>query len=137
MECYSVPSNSPRLSGKDLLSPKHQYLLTVVFRYYENSTENTFNFHQTDGCLTGLGIGILSTAAVSLSPTLADIPLAGAEVIRLAFRLGILVDEVSRNLQSRPLDGGHGDSWAYVVHDAVVEEVQKELNAIHAAEVIY
>ena len=42
-----------------------------------------------------MGIGLLATAAVSLSRSLADIPLAGAEVIRVAFRLGVLVDEVS------------------------------------------
>jgi hypothetical protein len=72
---------------------------------------------------------------VSLSPTLADMPLLGAEVIRIAFRLGVLVDEVSRNLQPRSIDGSPGDSWAYVVPDAVAEEIQNELDAIHTAEV--
>lgn len=79
----------------------------------------------------------MSTAAVSLSPTLADMPLAGAEVIRIAFRLGILVDDVSQNLQPRSIDSGPGDSWAYVVSDALVENVQNELDAIHTAEVSY
>lgn len=82
-----------------------------------------------------MGTGLLSTAAVSLSPTLADVPVAGAEVIRIAFRLGVLVDEVSQNLQPRPVDGTPASSWAYVVPGIVVEEVQKELDAIHAAEV--
>jgi len=79
----------------------------------------------------------LSTAAVSLSPTLADVPLAGAEVTRVAFRLGVLVDEVSQNLQPRQVstEAGSGDSWAYVVADMAVDEVQKELDAIHTTEV--
>ena len=109
----------------------------MCHRYYENSAEDTFDFHNADACLAGLGTGLLSTAAVSLSPTLADIPLAGAEVIRIAFRLGILVDEVSRNLQPRSINSGPGDSWAYVVSDTVAEEAQNELDAIHTAEVSY
>ena len=63
-------------------------------------------------------------------------PLAGAEVIRIAFRLGVLVDEVSQNLQSRqPLEAGTGDSWAYVIPDVTADEVQRELDAIHTTEV--
>lgn len=72
---------------------------------------------------------------MSLSPTLADLPLAGAEVIRVAFKLGVLVDEVSQNLQPRSIDGGTGDSWAYVVPDALASDVQNELDSIHSAEV--
>ena len=90
-----------------------------------------------DACLAGLGTGLLATAAVSLAPTLADLPLASAEVVRIAFRLGVLVDEVSQNLQPRqaPAESASSDSWAYVVPDVVVEEVQKELDTIHAIEV--
>ena len=78
----------------------------------------------------------MATAAVSLSLTLADLPAAGAEVVRLAFRLGVLVDEVSQNLQPRDMTNQSGlDSWAYVIPDVAAEDVQKELDAIHAMEV--
>lgn len=76
----------------------------------------------------------MASAAVSLSPTLADIPLAGAEVVRAAFRLGVLVDEVSQNLEPRDLTNSP-DTWAYVVPDVAAGEVQKELDAIHTKEV--
>ncbi|KAL6811940.1 hypothetical protein J3E69DRAFT_349030 [Trichoderma sp. SZMC 28015] len=76
----------------------------------------------------------MSTAAVSLAPTLGDLPVIAAEVIRIAFRLGALVDQVSQNLQPRPAEGT-GDSWAYVVPGVAPEEAQKELDAIHKAEV--
>jgi monodictyphenone polyketide synthase len=69
-----------------------------------------------------------------LSATLADMPLAGAEVIRITFRLGIEIGEVSRNLQPPASDGVAGDSWAYVVPDVAPAEVESELDAIHAAE---
>lgn len=78
----------------------------------------------------------MATAAVSLSPTLADLPLTGAEVVRIAFRLGILVDEVSQNLQPRDLtDKGLPDTWAYVIPDVEPNDVQRELDSIHAQEV--
>jgi monodictyphenone polyketide synthase len=108
-------------------------LLTPVYRYYEDNSEAEFDFHTADGYLAGLGTGLLATAAVSLSPTVADLPLAGAEVVRVAFRLGVLVDEVSQNLQPRrpSTEAGRGDSWAYVVPDVAADEVQKELDIIH------
>ena len=86
--------------------------------------------------LAGLGIGLLATAAVSLSRNLADLPITGAEVVRTAFRLGVLVDRVSRNLQPRELtDSGTPDPWAYVIPDVTPEKVQRELDDIHANEV--
>jgi monodictyphenone polyketide synthase len=83
-----------------------------------------------------LGIGLLATAAVSLSPTLADLPFAGAEVVRIAFRLGVLVNEVSENLEPRN-QAELPESWASVVPDVAVEDVQAELDAIHAREVSF
>lgn len=62
-------------------------------------------------------------------------PLAGAEVVRIAFRLGVLVNEVSQNLQPRQVstEGGSGDSWAYVVPGVAINEVQNELDLIQTA----
>jgi hypothetical protein len=105
------------------------------FRYYENRPA-AYDFDSLHTCLGGLGIGLLATAAISLSPAIADIPLAGAEVVRVAFRLGILVDEVSQNLQPRDLSSvSTPDTWAYVIPDVVAEDVQRELDAIHSREV--
>lgn len=64
-------------------------------------------------------------------------PEVGAEVIRVAFRLGVLVDAVSQNLHPHPSDGSHRDSWAYVVQDSTVDEAQSELDAFHRAEVSF
>jgi len=112
-------------------------LLTPVYRYYEGNSEAEFDLHTADGYLAGLGTGLLATAAVSLSSTVADLPLAGAEVVRVAFRLGVLVYEVSQNLQpcQPSTEAGPGESWAYVVPDVAADEVQKELDAIHSVEV--
>jgi len=104
-------------------------------RYYENFPD-AFNTDLVSTALAGLGIGLLATAAVSLAPSVADIPLAGAQVVRQAFRLGVLVDEISQNLQPRDLtDTGTPDTWAYVLPDVAADDVQQELDAIHAKEV--
>ena len=79
-------------------------------------------------------MGLLASTAVSLSPTLADFPPAGAEVVRLAFRIGVQVDEVSQNLEPRDVSG-KPDTWACVMTGVASDEVQKELNAVHAKEV--
>lgn len=56
--------------------------------------------------------------------------------MRQAFRLGVLVDEISQNLQPRDLtDMGTPDTWAYVLPDVVADDVQQELDAIHTKEV--
>ena len=104
-------------------------------RHYE-LTPTQFEFGPIGTSLAGLGIGLLATAAISLSRALADIPLVGAEVVRIAFRLGVLVDEVSQNLQPRDLLGTDSpDSWAYVIPDVASDRVQEELDSFHAREV--
>ncbi|KAI9667461.1 MAG: Type I Iterative PKS [Bathelium mastoideum] len=112
--------------------------LATLIGYYENDSEEDFDSGTVDTCLAGLGTGLLATAAVSLSPILADVPIVGAEIIRIAFRLGVLVDAVSQNLQHRQITtgAGPGDSWAYVVPDTTADEVQRELDAIHRTEKI-
>jgi monodictyphenone polyketide synthase len=103
-------------------------------RYHEHRTEIPLDTQNADLCAAGLGTGLLSAAAVSLSHTLADLPIAGSEAVRIAFRLGLVVNEVSQNLQ--PSTGAQtGDSWAYVVPGVSHEVIQNELDAIQEAEV--
>nr|A0A411PQP9.1 RecName: Full=Atrochrysone carboxylic acid synthase Agnpks1; Short=ACAS; AltName: Full=Agnestins biosynthesis cluster protein pks1; AltName: Full=Non-reducing polyketide synthase Agnpks1 [Paecilomyces divaricatus]QBG38888.1 nr-PKS [Paecilomyces divaricatus] len=104
--------------------------LGTLIRYYENNPD-AFNLETGGTILAGLGIGLLATAAVSLASTVADLPITGAQVIRQAFRLGILVDEVSQNLQPRDAtDTSTPDSWAYVLPNVSASEVQQELDTM-------
>ena len=77
--------------------------------------------------LSGLSIGLLAAAALSVSTSVADLALAGVESVRVAFRLGIHVDRVSQSLESRDTNGQFG-SWAYVVTGVSAEDVQAEIN---------
>ncbi|KAK6222859.1 Type I Iterative PKS [Pestalotiopsis sp. IQ-011] len=92
-----------------------------------------FQFDPETTCVSGLGIGLLASTAVSIAPTLADIPSVGAEVLRIAFRLGVHVDEVSHNLEPRDPTGSP-DSWACVISDVTPADVQRELDTIHKAQ---
>lgn len=60
--------------------------------------------------------------------------MAGAEAIRIAFRLGVRVSDISQNLE--PVDDeGTPESWAYVVNDLDPSEAQKELDERQAKDV--
>lgn len=85
----------------------------------------------TNTCLAGLGIGLLASTAVSLSSTLASLSLAGADAVRLAFRLGIHVQGVSENLEARDMSE-KPDTWAYVVHNVDPEAAKKELDDMNS-----
>lgn len=85
--------------------------------------------------LAGLGVGLLASTAVSLSSTMSDLPLAGADAVRLAFRMGVHVQSISENLEARDLSRSP-DSWAYVVYNVDSVGVQEELDTLHSREKI-
>ena len=87
----------------------------------------------SDTYLAGLGIGLLASTAVALSSEQVELPLTGADAVRLAFRMGIHVCSVSENLEARDLSE-KPDTWAYVVHNVDPAAAQKELDAMHPRE---
>ncbi|RAK79032.1 putative polyketide synthase [Aspergillus fijiensis CBS 313.89] len=105
--------------------------LGTIIGYYEQHPE-IFPSDSTSTVLTGLGMGLLATAALSLAATLADLPSSAAQVVRQAFRLGIVVDEVSQNLQPRETTtpSATPDPWAYVIPGVMAEEVQQDLDVL-------
>lgn len=111
--------------------------LTCIERYHEAS-DNDSPRDTPSLSLVGLGIGLVAAAAVSISPSLSDLPLAGAEAVRVAFRLGVLVNNVSQNLQPPDASStGSPDSWAYVIPDVTPADVQMELDELHTRGVSY
>ena len=67
---------------------------------------------------------------MSLLPTLADLPLAGAGAGRLAFRMGIHVQGVSE-LSEDP------DTWPYMVHNVDLAAANEELDTMDSREEIF
>lgn len=76
--------------------------------------------------LAGLSIGLFAGAAVSLSRSLADLAKNGSEAVRVAFRLGVYVDDISRKLESSHPDGTP-QSWAHCVPSMPQDQVQDEI----------
>ncbi|OBT74264.1 Type I Iterative Polyketide synthase (PKS) [Pseudogymnoascus sp. 05NY08] len=103
--------------------------LATYIGYVESRSGDLFDFSNTS--LAGLGTGLLASSAVSLSQTLADLPLAGADAVRLAFRLGMHVLDISENLEARD-SSESPDSWAYVVHNVDPATAYKELDSMHS-----
>lgn len=67
---------------------------------------------------------------------MSDIASLGAEVLRQAFRLGVLVHQVSQNLHHDDIhEDTTLDSWAYVVPNVVAQQVQQRLDERHKKEV--
>lgn len=105
-------------------------------RHYEDAP-NQFVSASAPAHLAGLGIGLLSAAAVSISSVLGDLPLAGAEVIRVAFRLGVTVNRISESLEPRDPTASSPDSWACVIPGVNVQEARDALNELQEKEVSY
>ena len=78
--------------------------------------------------LSGLGIGLLAAVACATSTSLNEVASTGIECVRVAFRLGLRVEEVSQLLEPRGLDGNRA-SWAYVVTDQSLEDVQEAVKS--------
>ena len=57
-------------------------------------------------------------------------PSAGSTVVRCALRLGLLVDNVSQDLEARPVQGPQ-NSWAYAVTGLSEPEIQTELDVLN------
>lgn len=83
--------------------------------------------------LAGLGIGLLVSTAVSVSSSLDDLVTSGVEVLRIAFRLGLHVRDVSLNLEAP--DGESSASWAWCVYELTANDAQKELDSIQERDV--
>ena len=100
--------------------------------HYENIPEAQTG-SSPNSLLAGLGIGLLVSTALSVSASLDDLVTAGVEVLRIAFRLGVHVRDVSLNLEAP--DGESSDSWAWCVYGLTADKAQTELDSIHEREV--
>ncbi|KAH8726149.1 putative polyketide synthase [Phaeosphaeriaceae sp. PMI808] len=105
--------------------------LGTYIGYCESSIEPYVSI-VSNTVLAGLGIGLLISTAISLSTSLEDVATSGVEVLRIAFRMGVYVRDVSHNLET--MDAESPDSWAYCVYGLTSEAAQRELNIVHTRE---
>lgn len=97
-------------------------------RYHEaNPLE--YDFQPSSTFLIGRGPGLLSAAAISLSPRLSMIPSISEEIARVAFRFGLIVDQVCRSIEVSPDEINAEGAWIYCAHgvdeEAAVQAVDR------------
>ncbi|MCJ1382994.1 hypothetical protein MMC17_006107 [Xylographa soralifera] len=102
-----------------------------MFIAYHEAHNLQFFLPESSTTLSGLSIGLLAAAAVSVSTSLTELALTGTESVRVAFRLGTHVDGISQSLEPRELEGPLS-SWAYVVTGVEAKVVQTELDQFNA-----
>lgn len=89
--------------------------LTKKHRYHEaNPLE--YDFLPSNTFLIGRGPGLLSAAAISLSPRLSMIPRIIEEITRVAFRFGTVVDQVCRSIEVSPDEINADGAWIYCAY---------------------
>lgn len=101
---------------------------------YHEQGPGQFQFSKSTTCFTGIGIGLLGAAAVSSSPTLADLPKLGSEAVRIAWRMGVLVNDISQGIECQEV-GTEPESWAAVVMSLDEDTVRKELDDFNTSTV--
>ncbi|KAK7990459.1 hypothetical protein PG990_014739 [Apiospora arundinis] len=98
---------------------------------YHEADQTPYTLHNSSSNLTGLSVGILTAAGVSVSSSLSDLVQTGVKSARIAWRLGVHVNAKSQLLESAQTEGSP-DSWAYVVTGLSVGEIQSELDVINS-----
>ncbi|RMD42781.1 hypothetical protein DV735_g2314, partial [Chaetothyriales sp. CBS 134920] len=104
--------------------------LSLLIGHYE-SQDIDFELVKRQTTLAGLSIGLISGAALALAKTLADLTRIGAECVRVTFRVGVFVHDISSKLEA-PQPDGSLLSWSHVVTGLTQEAVQDELTRFNA-----
>lgn len=97
-------------------------------RYHEaNPLE--YDFQPSNTFLIARGPGLLSAAAISLSPRLSMIPSVSEDITRVAFRFGLVVDQACRSLEVSPHEINAEGAWIYCAYgvdeEAAIQAVDR------------
>ncbi|KAK8108545.1 polyketide synthase [Apiospora sp. TS-2023a] len=83
---------------------------------YHEANPLEYNFTEANAILIGRGSGLLSAAAVGLSPSISMIPSIAQDIARVSFRFGLVVDQVCRSLEVSKEEINADGAWVYCVH---------------------
>ncbi|KAI0184872.1 hypothetical protein EV127DRAFT_503982 [Xylaria flabelliformis] len=96
-------------------------VLVLVFQLgsfvaYHEAHPLEYNFTPASTLLIGRGSGLLSAAAIGLSPSISMIPSIAQDIARISFRFGLVVDQVCRSLEVSHDEINANGAWVYCVH---------------------
>ncbi|KAI0438313.1 polyketide synthase [Xylaria telfairii] len=84
-----------------------------------------YNFQSSNTTLIARGPGMLSAAAIGLSRSLVTLPAISEVITKIAFRFGLVVDQVCRSLEVSPEEINSEGAWVYCVFGVDFKEAQR------------
>ena len=104
------------------------------YRYHE-AHPLEYNFQASNTSLIGRGPGLLSAAAIGLSPSISMIPVISEDITRVAFRFGLVVDQVCRSLEASPDEINADGAWIYCAYGVDGDEAHQAVTRFNAEKV--
>ncbi|KAM3151677.1 Non-reducing polyketide synthase PKS19 [Botrytis cinerea] len=96
-----------------------------IFIAYHEANPLEYDFRAENAVLIGRGPGLLSGAAIALSPSPLILPTMAAEIAKVTFRFGLVVDQVCRSLNVSPNEINAEGAWVYCAHEADLKDAQQ------------
>ncbi|KUL83736.1 hypothetical protein ZTR_08641 [Talaromyces verruculosus] len=105
-------------------------VLVLVFQIgsfiaYHEAHPLEYNFQTSNTSLIARGPGLLSAAAIGLSPSISMIPSIAEDITRVAFRFGLIVDQVCRSLEVSPDEINADGAWIYCAYGVDEDEAHQ------------
>jgi hypothetical protein len=94
-----------------------------------------YSFQASDTSLIARGPGMLSAAAIALCPNVSMVPSIAGDITRVAFRFGLVVDQVCRSLEVSPDEINAAGAWIYCVYGVDPHEAQEAVTCFNVEKV--
>ncbi|KAI0459063.1 polyketide synthase [Xylaria acuta] len=115
---------------KTSLGPAIERVLSIVFQLgsfiaYHELHPLEYDFRSSNTSLIAKGTGMLSAVAIGLSPSLVMLPAISEDITKVAFRFGLVVDQVCRSLEVSPNEINSEGAWVYCVYGVDVNDARQ------------
>jgi hypothetical protein len=103
-------------------------------RYHE-AHPLEYDFQPSNTFLIARGPGMLSAAAIALCPNVSMVPSITGDIAKVAFRFGLVVDQVCRSLEISPDEINAAGAWIYCVYGVDPSKAQEAVALFNAEKV--
>ncbi|CCU75801.1 polyketide synthase [Blumeria hordei DH14] len=83
--------------------------------------------------VAGIRVGMFAAVAIATSSSIIDLASIGPESVRMAFRLQIHVDQISRLIESPPSTQGKLQNWAYTITQTSEADILEEISRFNTS----
>ncbi len=114
---------------------KRNFVLTHHRHHEAHPLE--YDFRSSNTTLIAKGTGMLSAVAIGLSPSVVMLPAISEDITRVAFRFGLVVDQVCRSLEVSPSEINSEGAWVYCVYGVDINEARQAVSEFNTKKVSY